>query len=62
MGRESLDYKAIQYQLKQIGSYSSRSKSSSIVMVMAIWKSDFFGQPLDFDEIPSDLLSAARVS
>lgn len=60
VNRDCWKYKSIQLLGKQLGSHSSRSKASSIVM--ALWKSNVFGYPSNLEESPSELLRAARIN
>lgn len=61
VSRDCWKYKSIQMHGKRLGSHFSRSRASSIVM--ATWRSDILGCPsADFDELPSEILRAARVN
>ena len=61
ISRDCWKYNSIQWCSTQLGSHFSRSRASSIVM--ATWRIDIFGCPSgDIDELPPEILRAARVN
>ena len=61
ISRDCWKYNSIQWCGTQLGSHFSRSRASSIVM--ATWRIDIFGCPSgDIDELPPEILRAARVN